>query len=98
MAALRRRTPAISPWEVAQRMVRARRPDGTPVDAGLIVAYLEHEAALAGVPVEELAPIGLGALIAVNLRAVGAAYETALRIFRDAFRPPPRQSDFTLAE
>lgn len=41
----------MTPYQVARRMVRAR----TPVDAGLIVAYLQHEADLAGVDLEDLA-------------------------------------------
>lgn len=45
----------MTPWDTAQHMIRGRRSDGTPVDAGLVLAYLKREAALADCPVEELA-------------------------------------------
>lgn len=102
----RRRGPdPVTPFEVAQHMVRARRPDGTPLDAGLIVAYLEHEAALAGVPVERLAPIGSAAVafnevmakLAASVEGVGAAFELVMHLIRDALREPPTQSDYALA-
>lgn len=97
----------MTPYEVAQHMMRARSPDGTPVDAGLILAYLEHEAALAGVPVErlgrpirsyELQVIDLAKVTARGLEAIERAFGRAVRVIGDALRGPPTQSDFALAE
>lgn len=95
----------MTPYEVAQRMVRARRADGTPLDAGLIAAYLEHEAALAGVPVERLLPIAASAgafvdvmrLTVSSAKALDAAIQRFIRVMRDGLEGPPRQSDYALA-
>lgn len=102
----------MTPYEVASRMVRARRPDGTPIDAGLVVAYLEHEAALAGMAPERLLPplrayeiasLDVAALTAARafgkaVLDVGRAFDAALVLLRRALEDGPDQGDFALAE